>query len=102
MQLKSVIAVVLAMSGVAFAAPWQIALKPKPTNTAVADAAAATASPAPPPPPAGKAITPPGPPRTVIKLSNPHYKSASELFKSGGVPAKPAAAPAAANDKKDN
>ncbi|KAK6521470.1 hypothetical protein TWF506_001683 [Arthrobotrys conoides] len=98
MQLKGVLTVVLAMSGVAFAAPWQIALRPK-SSSAAAPVAQATAAPVapppPPPPPNGKAAVGHGPPTGIIRLSTPPHKSVTDLFKSGAVPAKAPAVPQA-------
>ncbi|KAF3102795.1 hypothetical protein TWF102_004448 [Orbilia oligospora] len=97
MQIKGVLAVVLAMSGVAFAAPWQIALRPKASSSAAAPVAEATAAPPvappppppPPPPPTGKAaVGVHGPPTGVIKLSTPHHKAVTDLFKTGALPPK--------------
>ncbi|KAF3165720.1 hypothetical protein EYR41_000465 [Orbilia oligospora] len=90
MQIKGVLAVVLAMSGVAFAAPWQIALRPKASSSAAAPVAEATAAPPvappPPPPPTGKAaVGVHGPPTGVIKLSTPHHKAVTDLFKTGAL-----------------
>ncbi|KAK6534620.1 hypothetical protein TWF281_005927 [Arthrobotrys megalospora] len=103
MQLKSVLAVVLAISGVALAAPpadrperagWAVmTLRPKPAPASTQPAAAG-ATPVP-PPPAVKVARPPN----VIKLTHPAHKSGSELFKPAVMPVKAApAAPAADKD----